>query len=93
MLENLFGEIALDINLKAILRKFSQFSFFPDSSLRTSIINTPAVTVSSGTITTVSSLTAGTVSTSVGDSSKGGTLQMVSAQSFYSSVGKNFTRS
>lgn len=68
--------------LKLIKNIFGRFSFSTDSSLRIS----GAVTTS-GTVTTMSTGNIG-----FGDSGKTSTIQQVSANTFYGSVGRNFTR-
>lgn len=89
MLTNLFGDMALDVSIKNIIRKIASFSFAPDSSLRVS----GAVTVSSGTVTTVSTVsTMSTGNISIGDSGKSSTIISSSATNFYCTVGRNFNR-
>ena len=89
MLTNLFGDMALDGSVKSILKKLMHFSFATDSSLRVS----GPVTVSSGTVTTVSTVT--TVTTGnigFGDQGKTSAAILMSANMFYNSVGRNFSR-
>lgn len=83
MLTNLFGDMALDGSVKSILKKLMHFSFATDSSLRVS----GPVTVSSGTVTTV---TTGNIG--FGDQGKTSAAMLMSASMFYSSVGRNFGR-
>ena len=83
MLTNLFGDMALDGSVKSILKKLMHFSFATDSSLRVS----GPVTVSSGTVTTV---TTGNIG--FGDQGKTSAAMLMSANMFYNSVGRNFSR-
>ena len=82
MLENLFGELANDFSIKALMQKFGRFSFDSSSQLRTAV---------SGNITTVTTCT--TANMSIGDMGKPASAQLQSAQGFYSTVGANFIRS
>jgi hypothetical protein len=81
---------------KRLFQVFGRMGFDSTSSLRVMISNTPAVTVSSGTVTTVSAVT--TVSTvttgniGLGDIGKPATAQMMSTNTFYGSIGANFKR-
>lgn len=77
--------------LRLLHMVFGRFSFGATSALRTEISNTPAVTISSGTVTTVTTMTTGNVG--FGDSGKASTIQQTSALMFYGSVGANFIRS
>ena len=81
MLENLFGELANDFSIKALMQKFGRFSFDTSSQLRT-------VTSGSVSVTTVAS-----ANMSIGDMGKASAAQLQSAQGFYGSVGANFIRS
>ena len=73
---------------RLLFKIFGRFSFGTTSALRTEISNTPAVTVSSGTVTTVSTGNVG-----FGDAGKSSTIQQTSAMMFYGTVGANFIRS
>ena len=86
MLENLFGELANDFSIKALMQKFGRFSFDTSSQLRT--ITSGSVSVSSGTVTTCT-----TANMSIGDMGKPASVMLQSAQGFYGSVGANFIRS
>ena len=86
MLENLFGELANDLSIKSLIQRLSKFSFDTSSQLRTVISG--SVTISSGTITTVT-----TANMSIGDMGKASAAQLQSAQCFYGTVGSNFIRS
>lgn len=89
MLTNIFGDMALDISVRNIIKRLMSFSFATDSSLRVS----GPVTVSSGTVTTVT--TVGTMTTGnigFGDQGKTSAAMLMSASMFYSSVGRNFGR-
>lgn len=88
MLENLFGELANDFSVKALMQKFGRFSFDTSSQLRTAV--TGSVSVSSGTVTTVTTCT--TANMSIGDMGKPASVMLQSAQGFYGSVGANFVR-
>ena len=77
--------------LRLLHRVFGRFSFGTTSALRTEISNTPAVTISSGTVTTVTTMTTGNVG--FGDAGKSSTIQQTSAMMFYGTVGANFIRS
>lgn len=78
---NLFGELANDLSIKALMQKFGRFSFDNTSQLRT---------FTSGTVS-VSTCT--TANMSIGDMGKASAAQLQSAQGFYGSVGANFVRS
>lgn len=67
---------------RLLFKIFGRFSFGTSSALRTEISNTPAVTVSSGTVTV-----------GFGDAGKSSTIQQTSAMMFYGTVGANFIRS
>ena len=86
MLENLFGELANDFSIKALMQKFGRFSFDTSSQLRT--VTSGSVSVSSGTVTTCT-----TANMSIGDMGKPASVMLQSAQGFYGSVGANFIRS
>ena len=86
---NLFGDLANDLSIKNLMQKFGRFSFDSSSQLRTTVAG--SVSVSSGTITTVTSVTQANIS--IGDIGKPATAQLQSAQCFYGTVGANFTRS
>ena len=80
---NLFGELANDLSIKALMQKFGRFSFDSTSQLRTAV--TGSVSVSSGTVTTANM--------SIGDMGKPASVMLQSAQGFYGTVGANFIRS
>lgn len=86
MLENLFGELANDLSIKSLIQRLSKFSFDSTSQLRT--VTSGSVSISSGTVTTVT-----TANMSIGDMGKASAAQLQSAQGFYGSVGANFLRS
>ena len=77
--------------LRLLFKIFGRFSFGATSALRTEVSNTPAVTVSSGTVTTVTAMTTGNVG--FGDAGKSSTIIQTSAMMFYGTVGANFIRS
>ena len=77
--------------LRLLFKIFGRFSFGATSALRTEVSNTPAVTVSSGTVTTVTAMTTGNVG--FGDAGKSSTIIQTSAIMFYGTVGANFIRS
>ena len=89
MLTNLFGDLANDISIKNLLNKFGRFSFDPTSQLRV-VLGGGSTSISSGTITTVATVTQANMS--IGDIGKPATAMLQSAQGFYGSVGANFTR-
>ena len=84
MLENLFGELANDFSIKALMQKFGRFSFDSTSQLRTTV---------AGTVTIGGTSTLTTANISIGDMGKASAAQLQSAQGFYGSVGANFIRS
>ena len=85
MLENLFGELANYLSIKNLIQRLSKFSFDSTSQLRT--VTSGSVSISSGTVTTVT-----TANMSIGDMGKASAAQLQSAQGFYCSVGANFAR-
>ena len=89
MLTNLFGDLANDLSIKNLLNKFGRFSFDPTSQLRV-VLGGGSTSISSGTITTVATVTQANMS--IGDIGKPATAMLQSAQGFYGSVGANFTR-
>jgi predicted RNA-binding protein with PIN domain len=92
MLQNLFGDVALDVTIKSLLQKFGRFSFTQRSALIVAFdAQAQPVTISSGTVTTVTTVT--TSNTGYGDIGKNGTAILASTNNFHSSVGKNFIRS
>ena len=95
MLQNIFGDISLDSTVKALIQKFGRFSFNSASALRTTFDGVAQpVTVSSGTITTVSTVSSVTqANIGFGDQGKLSAAIQVSANNFYSSVGRNMVRS
>ena len=80
------AEIQLNWLSRALFKVFGRFSFDGTSQLRTAVSG--SVSVSSGTITTVT-----TANMSIGDMGKASAAQLQSAQGFYGSVGANFIRS
>ena len=90
MLTNLFGDLANDLSIKNLLNKFGRFSFDTTSQLRV-VLGGGSTSISSGTVTTVTTVTQANIS--IGDMGKTGTAMLQSAQGFYGSVGANFTRS
>ena len=80
------AEIQLNWLSRALFKVFGRFSFDGTSQLRTAVSG--SVSVSSGTITTVT-----TANMSIGDMGKASAAQLQSAQGFYGSVGANFLRS
>ena len=65
---------------------FGRFSFDTTSALRTS----GSVSVSSGTVTTVGTMTTGNIG--FGDSGKASTIMQISQQSFMGGIRRNFTK-
>ena len=80
------AEIQLNWLSRALFKVFGRFSFDGTSQLRTAVSG--SVSVSSGTITTVT-----TANMSIGDMGKPASVMLQSAQGFYGSVGANFIRS
>lgn len=91
MITNLFGELANDLSIKNLIQKFGRFSFDNTSQLRVAVGNNIATTISSGTVSTVTTVT--TANMSIGDMGKPASAQLQSAQCFYGTVGANFARS
>lgn len=92
MLQNLFGEVALDSTIKSLIQKLGRFSFDNLSKLRVSFDGTAQpVTVSSGTVTTVTTMATGNMS--IGDTGKNASAMLMSQSNFTAGVGKNFVRS
>ena len=86
MVQNLFGDLGLDSTIKALKNVISRFTFDTSGQLRTTVAGT--VAVSSGTITTVSTVTQSNIS--FGDSGKLSTTMQNSSMMFNSSVRRNF---
>lgn len=86
MVQNLFGDLSLDSTIKALKNVISRFTFDTSGQLRTTVAGT--VAVSSGTITTVSTVTQANIS--FGDSGKPSTIMQNSSMMFNSSVRRNF---
>ena len=96
MLQNLFGNIALDATIKSLKNVISKITFSQTGGLRTE--------PTGGTITTINTVghigggslnTVGSVNdskTTLGDTTKNSTVQQMSAISFYGTVGRNFDR-
>lgn len=86
MVTNLFGDLGLDSTIKALKNVISRFTFDTSGQLRTTVAGT--VAVSSGTVTTVSTVTQSNIS--FGDSGKLSTTMQNSSMMFNSSVRRNF---
>lgn len=86
MVTNLFGDLSLDSTIKALKNVISRFTFDTAGQLRTTVAGT--VAVSSGTVTTVSTVTQANIS--FGDSGKLSTTIQNSSIMFNSSVRRNF---
>ena len=71
---------------KRLFLVFGRFSFDTTSALRTS----GSVSVSSGTVTTVGTMTTGNIG--FGDSGKASTIMQISQQSFMGGIRRNFSR-
>ena len=80
----------LPVELMGFFRRlflvFGRFSFDTTSALRTS----GSVSVSSGTVTTVGTMTTGNIG--FGDSGKASTIMQISQQSFMGGIRRNFSR-
>lgn len=97
-LKNAFENLATDRKLdnpmpvemagffKRLFLVFGRFSFDTTSALRTS----GSVSVSSGTVTTVGTMTTGNIG--FGDSGKASTIMQISQQSFMGGIRRNFSR-
>lgn len=83
MVQNLFGDLALDSTIKFLKGIISRFTFDTSGQLRT--VTSGSVSVSSGTVTTVT-----TSNQSFGDMGKTSAAQLVSQQNFMSGVRRNF---
>jgi len=81
---NLFGDLALDTTIKFLKNIISRFTFDASGQLRVG----GSVGVSSGTITTVTSVTQS--NSSFGDMGKLSAAQLVSQQNFMCGVRRNF---
>ena len=98
MLKNAFENLATDRKLdnpmpvemagffKRLFLVFGRFSFDTTSALRTS----GSVSVSSGTVTTVGTMTTGNIG--LGDWGKASTAQQQSQQSFMMGIRQNFVK-
>ena len=95
MLQNLFGEVALDSTIKSLIQKLGRFSFNNLSQLRVSFDgNAQPVTVSSGIVTTVTTVTTMiTGNMSIGDIGKPASSMLMSQSNFTAGICKNFVRS
>ena len=87
MVKNLFGDLALDTSMKFLKNIISRFTFDNTGQLRVG----GSVGVSSGTITTVGTVSQANIS--IGDTGRPATAIVMSAQMFYGTVGANFVRS
>lgn len=94
MLQNLFGEVALDSTIKSLIQKLGRFSFNNLSQLRVSFDGTAQPVTVSGAITTVTTVTTMTTGNmSIGDIGKAASSMLMSQSNFTAGVGKNFVRS
>lgn len=84
MVQNLFGDLGLDSTIKALKNVISRFTFDTSGQLRVG----GTVGISSGTVTTVSTVTQSNIS--FGDSGKLSTTIQNSSMMFNSSVRRNF---
>lgn len=84
MVTNLFGELGLDSTIKALKNVISRFTFDTAGQLRVG----GTVGISSGTVTTVSTVTQSNIS--FGDSGKLSTTIQNSSMMFNSSIRRNF---
>ncbi len=82
---NLFGDLALDSTIKFLKNIISRFTFDASGQLRVG----GSVGVSSGTITTVSSVTQS--NTSFGDMGRTSAAQLVAQQNFMIGNRRNFS--
>jgi hypothetical protein len=72
---------------KRMMAVFGKMSFSANSSLR---VDCGGSTVAVGTVTKVTTMSTGNIG--FGDSGKPSTVQQMSANTFYGSIGRNFTR-
>lgn len=84
MVQNLFGDLSLDSTIKALKNVISRFTFDTSGQLRVG----GTVGISSGTVTTVSTVTQSNIS--FGDSGKLSTTIQNSSMMFNSSIRRNF---
>ena len=88
MVQNLFGDLALDSTIKALKNVISRFTFDTTGQLRVGgnvgVSSLPTL----GTVTTVTTVT--TSLGSIGDSGKPSTIMQNSSMMFNSSVRRNF---
>ena len=82
--QNLFGDLGLDSTIKALKNVISRFTFDTSGQLRVG----GTVGISSGTVTTVSTVTQSNIS--FGDSGKLSTTIQNSSMMFNSSIRRNF---
>lgn len=82
--QNLFGDLSLDSTIKALKNVISRFTFDTSGQLRVG----GTVGISSGTVTTVSTVTQSNIS--FGDSGKLSTTIQNSSMMFNSSIRRNF---
>lgn len=75
---------------KALFKIFGRFSFTGNSSLRVDTGGT-SVSIASGTVTTVTTMTTGNIG--FGDGGKTSATMVISANTFGNTAGRNFTRS
>ena len=99
-LRNAFDNLATDRKLdnpmpvemagffKRLFGIFGRFSFDASSQLRTTVSG--SVSVSSGTVTTVGTMTTGNIG--FGDSGKASTIMQISQQSFMMGIRQNFSK-
>lgn len=81
---NLFGDLALDTSIKFLKNIISRFTFDSSGQLRVG----GSVGISSGTITTVSSVSQS--NTSFGDMGRTSAAQLVAQQNFMCGIRRNF---
>lgn len=97
MLQNMFGDIALDQTVKALKNVLSKIGFTQNGGMRVEPIGGTIATVTTvstvSSVTTVSSVSEVAVSKcTIGDTTKYSTVQQHSASAFYGTVGRNFDR-
>lgn len=83
--------VALSVFFKRMVQVFTRFKFSSASDLYVNVTAIPSVTLGSGTVTTVGTMTTGNVG--IGDIGKPATAQLMSQMNFQSGISRNFVRS
>ena len=88
MVQNLFGDLALDSTIKFLKGIISRFTFDTSGQLRVAINSNATVGINGGSLTAVTTVT--TSNGSIGDSGKPSTIMQNSSMMFNSSIRRNF---